>query len=57
MDKTQASRSLCTGLDWWFNHELGLDRRETGSFYPTDEFDAATVIKVSTRGTPRSDTW
>ena len=37
--------------------ELGLDRRETGSFYPTDELDAATVIEVSTRGKLRSDTW
>ena len=37
--------------------ELGLDRRETGYFYPTDELDAATVIEVSTRGTLRSDTW
>ena len=34
--------------------ELG---RETGWFYPTDEFDAATIIKVSTRGTLCSDTW
>ena len=36
--------------------ELGLDRRETGKFYPTDELDTATVIEVSTRGTLRSDT-
>ena len=37
--------------------ELGLDRRETGKFYPTDELGAATVIEVSTRGTLRSDSW
>ena len=37
--------------------ELGLDRRETGSFYPTDELDTATGIEVSARGTLRSDTW
>ena len=30
--------------------ELGLDRRETGLFYPTDELGAATVIEVSSRG-------
>ena len=28
--------------------ELGLDRRETGQFCPTDELDTATVIEVST---------
>ena len=33
---------------------LGLDRRETGLFYHTDELDTATVIEVSTRGTLRS---
>ena len=33
--------------------QLGLTKRA----YPTDEFDAATVIEVSTRGTLRSDTW
>ena len=37
--------------------ELGLDRRETSSFYPADEFDIATVMKVSTRETLRSDIW
>ena len=37
--------------------ELGLDRRETGKFYPTDELGAATVIEVSTRRTFRSDSW
>ena len=35
--------------------ELGLDRRETGWFYPTDEMDSATTIEVSTRGTLSSD--
>ena len=37
--------------------ELGLDRRETGLFYPTDEIVAATVIRLSTRGTVCSDNW
>ena len=37
--------------------ELGLDRREAGQFYPTDELGAATVIEVSTRGRLRSDSW
>ena len=37
--------------------ELGLDRRETGYFYPTDVLDIATAIEVSTRGTLRSDFW
>ena len=37
--------------------ELGLDRRETGYFYPTDDLDTATVIEVSTRGTLRSVIW
>ena len=31
--------------------ELGLDRRVTGQFYPTDELDTATGVEVSTRGT------
>ena len=30
--------------------ELGLDRRETGLFYPIHELDAATVIAGSTPG-------
>ena len=37
--------------------ELGLDRRETGWFYTTNELGAATVIEVRTRGTLRSDSW
>ncbi len=37
--------------------ELGLDRRETGLFYPTDEMDTVTAIEVSTRGTLRSEMW
>ena len=37
--------------------ELGLDCRETGQFYPTDEHGAATAIEFSTRGTLRSDSW
>ena len=36
---------------------LGLHRRETGEFYPTDELGAATVIEVGTRGTLRSESW
>ena len=38
-----------------WKRELGLDRRETGQFYPTDELGAASAIEVSTRGTFRSD--
>ena len=30
--------------------ELGLERRETVLFYPTDEVDAATVLAGSTHG-------
>ena len=37
--------------------ELGLDRRETGQFYPTDKFICATVIHSSTRGTNWSFPW
>ena len=35
----------------------GKTNRETQEEHPTDEFDTATVIEVSTRGTLRSDTW
>jgi hypothetical protein len=37
-------------------HELGLDRRETGQFYPTDDC-AAIVIQPSMRGTVDSHNW
>ena len=37
-------------------HELGLDRREIGLFYPTDD-RAAIVILPSTRGTIDSHKW
>ena len=37
--------------------ELGLDRRETGKFYPTDYNNSAPVIEFSTRGTLRSNSW
>ena len=43
---------LCAKLLKAGYHVVGLDKN-----YPTDEFDTATVIEVSTRGTLRSDTW
>ena len=36
--------------------ELGLDRRETGKFFPTDD-SVAIVIQPSTRGTVDSHNW
>ena len=36
--------------------ELGLDRRETGQFYPTDD-SVTIVIQPSTRGTVDSHNW
>ena len=36
--------------------ELGLDRRETGQFYPIEE-SALLVILISTRGTLKSKHW
>ena len=36
---------------------VGLDRRETGQFYPTDEVVAVTVIQFSTRGAVGSHIW